>query len=58
MIRCRCGTYSNYGLTCARCKSEKTSYKQEFIPEGFQELDLDDEDFDEDEDLEPEDLLD
>ena len=53
MIRCRCGTFSTYGLTCTRCRSEKTSYKQSPIPEGFQEVEPDkDENLDELEDSE------
>lgn len=27
MIRCRCGTYTTLGLSCSRCRPEKSYYK-------------------------------
>ena len=35
MIRCRCGVWTDYGLTCSRCRADGCSYEEELgKPEG------------------------
>ena len=29
MIRCRCGRWTNYGLTCSNCRQDGFSYSEE-----------------------------
>jgi hypothetical protein len=36
--KCRCGTWTNFGLTCTRCQTEALDY---IISDGRQEKDSD-----------------
>lgn len=49
MIRCRCGTWTNYGMTCSRCAPEAW-HKSDTEPEEVVEIEEETEEEDDDDD--------